>query len=687
MSYFTKRSKRIVAGTLAGALALSVSPILGLTGIASAADALPPIAEPIGDGNFCEDAPTTEPFTDVSASDPSLDEIICLVATNLTKGTTPTTYSPNASITRRQMALFIKRLADLANTLDTGTQIAALPADDGTTAPFTDIEGESAETKAAISQLNTAGIVQGTTATSYSPGANVSRRQMAAFINRLEKFLTGAEFTTTKDFFNDDNGDTGEANLNAVASVGIFQGDGAGNVFPGANLTRRQMANVLLRHAQVMMDQGDIKRAFPEDDAGCGVITSEGGGTYTFTDNATKASVTVTHDATNDTFTVDGAAASRGAFDAATTVGDQVCFTDDTTAGDPDADKHALTNVAQSAIVSGVIGNIDDGPDTFSIIDPVSGVAISDVKDYTGGIFFVDGAVANEGGFEGALSEGDTVVIETDAALNKTFRLTNQAVTGTVSAVDTALDLVRIGNLGDDPLTAQDTDYDYVNGATTNTYLIGGAAATLAQFDAAVTVGDQLTYTRAANVQTFSLTNVAPPAVTGLLTETFDTAADTATLHTGAALVPIDYSGSAVFRVNGVAVTEAEFEAATMTAGDSITYQPDNPDTPADEESIARTDATLSGGLEAISTALDEYDVIPSPTSTAPDIYDDVVYTGAVFGGIDRYFVNNAEVTLAVFEQYLTKVAADLTPDDTIQVVDNGDISTDHKLTTDETLP
>lgn len=267
MSYFTKRSKRIVAGTLAGALALSVSPILGITGIASAADALPPIADPIGDGNFCEDAPTTEPFTDVSATDPSLDEIICLVATELTKGTTATTYSPNASITRRQMALFIKRTADLANELDAGTNITALPAYDGTTAPFTDIEGESAEAQAAIGQLNAAGIVQGTTASTYSPGANVSRRQMAAFINRLQDFLTGDPFTTTGDFFDDDEGDSGEANLNAVASVGIFQGDGAGNVFPGADLTRRQMANVLLRYLQVIFEDGDIRRAFAENDS------------------------------------------------------------------------------------------------------------------------------------------------------------------------------------------------------------------------------------------------------------------------------------------------------------------------------------------------------------------------------------------------------------------------------------
>ena len=66
MSNTARRSKRLVAGMLAGALALSVTPILGLTGVASAADALPPVAEPIGTGNVCEGAPTTEPFTDVS---------------------------------------------------------------------------------------------------------------------------------------------------------------------------------------------------------------------------------------------------------------------------------------------------------------------------------------------------------------------------------------------------------------------------------------------------------------------------------------------------------------------------------------------------------------------------------------------------------------------------------------------
>jgi hypothetical protein len=268
---FAKRTNRMLAGTLAGALALSVTPLIGLAGTASAADPLPALADPIGAGNFCENAPTTEPFTDVQPSDNAYDEIICLVATGLTTGVTSTSYQPAASITRRQMALFIKRTADLADELEI-TALTALPAYDGVP-DFADIAGESAAIKEAIGQLNQAAIVQGTTAATYSPAQTVSRRQMAAFINRLQDFLTGDPFTTTGDFFDDDEGDTGEANLNAVASVGIFQGDGAGNVDPGGNLSRRQMASVLLRYAQVLFDAGDIDGAFePATNMDFGVV-------------------------------------------------------------------------------------------------------------------------------------------------------------------------------------------------------------------------------------------------------------------------------------------------------------------------------------------------------------------------------------------------------------------------------
>src|SRR3546814_13892879 len=90
---------------------------------------------------------------------------------------------------------------------------------------------------------------------------------MAAFIVRLQEYRTGADLTATGDYFDDDNGDTGEENLNIAAELGLFQGDGAGNVNPGSSLSRRQMASVLTSTLQVSFAAGDLERAFDEDDS------------------------------------------------------------------------------------------------------------------------------------------------------------------------------------------------------------------------------------------------------------------------------------------------------------------------------------------------------------------------------------------------------------------------------------
>ena len=240
---------RRIAVLVATALALSVA--APIAGTASAADPLPPLADPTAPGAVCEGAPQSSPFQDIGAESASTQAAIrCLVATGLTSGTTATTYSPGGTVTRRQMALFVKRLADLFNDLEL-EDLNALPPYDRVP-DYPDVLLEEQEFREAIGQLTQANIVGGFPDGTYRPDAFVSRRQMAAFINRLQDFLTGSPYAATGDYFDDDDADPGEGNLNALASVGIFQGDGNGNVNPGGDLTRRQMANILLRDAQVL---------------------------------------------------------------------------------------------------------------------------------------------------------------------------------------------------------------------------------------------------------------------------------------------------------------------------------------------------------------------------------------------------------------------------------------------------
>ena len=57
-----------------------------------------------------EAAITDTPFTDVATTSPTYNDIGRIYGLGITTGTTPTTYSPGADVTRAQMASFLARL-------------------------------------------------------------------------------------------------------------------------------------------------------------------------------------------------------------------------------------------------------------------------------------------------------------------------------------------------------------------------------------------------------------------------------------------------------------------------------------------------------------------------------------------------------------------------------------------------
>jgi len=119
----------------------------------------------------------TAGFTDTTSTD-----VDCIKYYGITKGTTDTTYSPQDTVTRWQMALFLTRMATRAGvTLPSGT-------DQG----FSDISGKSTEIQTAINQIRQLGITVGKTATTYAPDDKVTRQEMALFMSRyLEKATVG----------------------------------------------------------------------------------------------------------------------------------------------------------------------------------------------------------------------------------------------------------------------------------------------------------------------------------------------------------------------------------------------------------------------------------------------------------------------------------------------------------------
>lgn len=131
---------------------------------------------------------TSAGFSDVSSAD-----VDCIKYYDVTRGTTATTYSPLATVTRWQMALFLTRMV-----ARTGV---ALPS--GGDQGFSDIANKSTEIQTAVNQLKQLNVTVGKTATTYAPDDNVTREEMALFITRLlkvskvgpggnEEFVTGS---------------------------------------------------------------------------------------------------------------------------------------------------------------------------------------------------------------------------------------------------------------------------------------------------------------------------------------------------------------------------------------------------------------------------------------------------------------------------------------------------------------
>ena len=102
-----------------------------------------------------------------------------LAQLQITTGTSPTTYNPEGSVTRLQMALFLTRLWSLGP--------YDLPA--GIGPGFVDIVDAAGERPDRHQPLAELGITKGTTPTSYNPGGIVTREQMASFLMRTMRSL------------------------------------------------------------------------------------------------------------------------------------------------------------------------------------------------------------------------------------------------------------------------------------------------------------------------------------------------------------------------------------------------------------------------------------------------------------------------------------------------------------------
>ncbi|MCI2105889.1 MAG: S-layer homology domain-containing protein [Intestinimonas sp.] len=118
----------------------------------------------------------TSIFTDVADGEFYTDAVVWATENNIVKGTSNTTFDPNASVTREQMAVILYRYAtyrkyDTAKTADIST--------------FTDASSVSGYAMGAMQWANAEGLISGTTAAALVPNGTATRAQAATILMRL----------------------------------------------------------------------------------------------------------------------------------------------------------------------------------------------------------------------------------------------------------------------------------------------------------------------------------------------------------------------------------------------------------------------------------------------------------------------------------------------------------------------
>ena len=166
-------------------------------------------------------------FSDVSKNNYFYDAVEWAVDKGITSGTGGTTFSPNASCTRGQMVTFLWRAA-------------GSPAPKSAETPFTDVNKGDYFYDAVLWAVEQ-GITSGTSATTFSPNATVTRGQTVTFLWRA-----AGSPAASGSSFSDVSADAYYAQAVAWAvKENITAGTSASTFSPDAHCTRAQIVTFL----------------------------------------------------------------------------------------------------------------------------------------------------------------------------------------------------------------------------------------------------------------------------------------------------------------------------------------------------------------------------------------------------------------------------------------------------------
>ncbi len=178
---------------------------------------------------------TYTPFVDIVSTSWYADAVLYAYQEGLVNGMTETTFEPMTQMNRAMLATLLFRMSKVQDTPDN--------------AGFTDVPA-GAWYADSVNWAYAAGIVKGTTTTTFDPMTALSREQLAVFLYRYTTLYLGAEAPLTGDLtqFPDADQISGYARDAMVWAVGCGLIRGKGEVLaPRDKTNRAEVATVLQR--------------------------------------------------------------------------------------------------------------------------------------------------------------------------------------------------------------------------------------------------------------------------------------------------------------------------------------------------------------------------------------------------------------------------------------------------------
>lgn len=166
----------------------------------------------------------------------------CLKWWGITSGTAPGRFSPARTVTRGMMAAFIARTVRATDT----------PLPDGPNR-FSDDNGHHFERD--IEAVARAGIADGYGNGRFGPDDEVTRAQMAKFLDNAYAYVADHSPRASRDWFTDDVGLSLEPHVDKIAELGITTGFGEGIYGPYDRVRRDHMAFFLTRLLEAVIDE------------------------------------------------------------------------------------------------------------------------------------------------------------------------------------------------------------------------------------------------------------------------------------------------------------------------------------------------------------------------------------------------------------------------------------------------